>query len=161
MPEPPTVDDAYLATMVREAEPRPCDGCGRFVRPRHAVRHAHTCHHLLSRRLAEGLQEGRAKDKQYRNLAEENELLRLRVADMTYRLNLAHLQYRRAFRVRYGIPMPQAGQEDSEQSESEASDMDLEEDRATTQTQAAPSASWGPPAGEATTLPAVVDSIGA
>lgn len=39
--------------------------------------------------------EGLAEDKQYRFLVEENEHLRLRVADMSYRLSLAHHHFRR------------------------------------------------------------------
>lgn len=131
LPEPPTVDESYLARAVYESGPSPCDGCGRFVRPRHAVTHAKACHRLLTKRLAESMQEGLAKDKQYRSLVEENEHLRLRIADMTYRLNLVHHQFRRAFRARYGLPPPpsqpaEETESDASDSDSEASDMDLD-----------------------------------
>ena len=80
------VDGPFLEQITLAVKGKTCEGCSRFIRSRHTIKHAQECPMLLALRLRETMDESLQQEQQYRKIIQHNERLSSQINDMTYQL---------------------------------------------------------------------------
>jgi hypothetical protein len=114
------VDTSFLRNLTLAVKGKTCDGCARFVRSRHTVKHGKECPALLSLRLRETMDETLRQEGHYRKVLQDNERLYMQINEMRYQL-MYFRDDRRSRRIDLFPPSPDDG-EDSDA----GSDMEVE-----------------------------------
>lgn len=130
-----TVDETFLEQAVMAVKGRQCEGCGRFVRSRHTVKHGKECAGLLALRLRETMDDCLQKEVEYRHMLQENERLTIKMHEMGYQLHFLRDYYDRTT-MPHPPPPPLPLDQDldpptiqtipSEDEDEEESDMEIE-----------------------------------
>lgn len=116
------VDSAFLRNLTLAVKGKSCEGCARFVRSRHTVKHGKECPALLSLRLRETMDETLRQESHYRKVTQDNERLYMQINEMSYQLMYFRDVRRSHNRAIDLFPPSPDGGEDSD----EGSDMEVE-----------------------------------
>jgi len=130
------VDRPFLESIALAVTGKTCEGCSRFIRSRHTIKHAQECPQLLALRLRETMDESLQQERQYRDMIRHNEHLASQINDMTYQL--FYMRDRHRVIVQRMGPLPreviQYFGEEEESDEDEGEEDDEEEEGEVRQT---------------------------
>lgn len=100
------VDALFLQNLTLAVKGKTCEGCSRYIRSRHTVKHGQECAMLLALRLREVMDENLQQEKKYRDVFQHSEHLSMQISTMTF-----HMRNRQHFTLQEAI----AAEEDSDE----------------------------------------------